>query len=565
MKTQSVKLSFAKKYILALSLIALFSTLAFFNFANIIEAQAHDGEIINMSGKQRMLSQKIALFSIRYKTKELVQNIELMQSSHKKLLSLEMSTEVHKVYFEEPIMLDSKVRDYIKQANRFSTTTDGRSLNYILDNSQKLLKHLDLVVSIYQKEAELRIEKLHRYELFILVLTLATLMFEALFIFRPVDISVKKYTKALIAEKEYSDMVTQTNTNAIIAVDEEFKIQTFNKSASEIFGYTREEMLGTTLLDDRIIPQKYLQLHISGISTFMRAGELKNKNFVFELEGQKKDKTIFPIRISFGIKVDGNKKIVVANIQNISSEKTKDDLINQQSKLAAMGEMIGNIAHQWRQPLSSISTIASGLKIRHKNKLLNDDELYESFDKIKEYTLHLSKTIDDFKDFFVETKDNSLFDVNSVVKKSISLIEATYKSNQITLVNESIESDIFIHGKDSEFSQVILNILNNAKDILLENKIDKKIVLIKTFTEDKYAYLEIYDSAGGIPDDIKLKVFEPYFTTKHKSQGTGVGLFMSNKIIQQHFHGELTASNEEFSIKSTKYFGAKFSIKIKLA
>jgi len=557
--------SFAAKYSLALSLIAIFSTLAFFNFSSIIETQEHDGEVINISGKQRMLSQKIALFSIRYKTKDLVENISLMESSHKKLLSLKMSQKLKALYFKQPIMLDAKVRAYIKEANKFSTTTDGRSLNYILNNSQKLLKYLDYAVSIYQEEAELRIQNLYKYELFILVLTLLTLTFEALFIFRPVDKSVKKYTKALIAEKEYSDMVTQTNTNAIIAVDEKFTIQTFNKSAQKMFGYNDAEMIGTTLLDDRIIPAKYLKPHISGLKTFMQKGELKNKNIVFELEGQTKERKIFPIRISFGTRVDGNKKIVVANIQNIKEQKDKDELITQQSRLAAMGEMIGNIAHQWRQPLSAISTIASGVKLRHKNNMIDDVELYESFDKIKEYTGHLSTTIDDFKNFFIEDKEKSVFSPIEVIKRSISLVEATYKSNKIIIYTKNADDKAQLQGNYSELSQVILNILNNAKDILVEQNSQEKVVLVESLTQDDFVYINIFDSAGGIPENIKMKIFEPYFTTKHKSQGTGIGLYMSNKIITQNFDGTLLASNEEFILDNKKYFGAKLSIKIKLA
>ncbi|MCD4667044.1 MAG: HAMP domain-containing histidine kinase, partial [Sulfurimonas sp.] len=281
------------------------------------------------------------------------------------------------------------------------------------------------------------------------------------------------------------------------------------------------------------------------------------------LEGQHKDKTIFPIRISFGTNIDESKKIVVANIQNITKEKEKDSLIMEQSRFAAMGEMIGNIAHQWRQPLSSISTMATGARLRYKNKLISDEELDETFVKIKEHTQHLSKTIDDFRNFLKHDKDKEFFDLSEVIYKSISLTEASYKDNNINIYFKNSDEKFTLNGSGSELSQVFLNILNNAKDILLEKKIDNKVVNIEISKENNLAIVKIYDNAGGISSEIKEKIFDPYFTTKHKSQGTGIGLFMSKKIITQHFDGSIEIKNREINIDNKKYFGAEFSIKIK--
>jgi len=565
MKNISSNFSFFNKYIFALTLIAIFAILAYINLASIIDTQQNDGKVINMSGKQRMLSQKIVIYAIKKDFDNLEKTVKLMKDLHNKLLTLKMSKEIKGIYYSKPILLNETIELYLKSAKQYAKTRDKKSFNYIIDNSQKLLKNLDLAVSIYQKEAEKKIENLRKNEFYIMVLTLLTLIGEALFIFRPVDKSVKKYTKALLEEKKYSDMITQTNTNGIIVINEKFQILTFNKSAENMFGYTADEMIMTTLLDDRIIPAKYLQGHISGLKNFVKNGELKNKNIVFELEGQTKDKKLFPIRISFGTKVEDTKAIVVANIQDITQEKEKDTLIIQQSRLAAMGEMIDNIAHQWRQPLSTISTIASGVKLRHKNKLITDEELYESFEKIKDQTKHLSNTIDDFRNFFRHNEVDTIFNINDVIKKSISLVQASYDSNGIKIVSNLKYKDITLKGRDSEFSQVILNILNNAKDALVEKNIQNKIVFVSVDIDKEDAVICIYDNAGGIPKDIQMKVFEPYFTTKHKSQGTGIGLFMSNKIIQQHFKGNLTTKNKKFIVDDVKYFGAMFKIRVKLS
>ncbi|PHQ65407.1 MAG: histidine kinase [Sulfurimonas sp.] len=555
--------SFTTKYVFALSLIALFSFAAYLNLVKLIDSQSNDGKVINISGKQRMLSQKIALFAIYYKTKSLVEVVDLMDESHRYLLSLEMSDELKNIYFSKPTLLDEKVEKYIKSGRSFLKSRDGRSLTYILTNSQALLKDLDSAVFIYQKETEEKIQMLKNVELFILLFITLTLVFEALFIFRPANNSINKKAKELKSQKEYADMITDINNNAIIAVDANFNILTFNKSAENMFGYAAEEMLHTQLLDDRIIPTKYLDKHISGLKKFMKSGEYKNKNFIYEVEGQDKNKKIFPIRISFGSKIEKNSKIVVANIQDITQEKEKDSLMVEQSRFAAMGEMIGNIAHQWRQPLSSISTIATGAKLRYKNNLISDEELEETFVKIKDHTQYLSKTIDDFRDFFKQDKGIEDFEISNVVDKSIMLTEATYKDNHIRIIIKSDKSKIMLKGSSSELSQVFLNILNNAKDALKEKEIKNSIVLIEVLDEDENLVVKISDNAGGIPDDIKTKVFEPYFTTKHKSQGTGIGLFMSKKIIVQHFKGTLEVENREFEVDNQKFYGAEFSIKIK--
>jgi len=559
------KNSIRARYVFALSLIAFFSAMAFLNLYSIIETQANDGEIINISGKQRMLSQKIALIALQQNFDYLQKLVNEMDSSHHKLVNIPMSKKIKELYFNEPQKVDFYVNEYIKNARLYIKTKEKQYLDYLLNNSSLLLKKLDLAVNIYQKEAEKKIETLKTNEVYIFALTIITLIFEAMFIFYPIEKDIKTKTKALVDEKNYANLITQANTNAIIVVDQNFDILTFNKSAEKIFGYSKEEMLYTKLLDDRIIPKQYLKKHIEGLKRFMNSGVLKNKDITFELEGKNKNGNIFPIRVSFGIDISEHQKIVVANIQDISDEKEKDSLIIQQSRLAAMGEMIGNIAHQWRQPLSAISTLASGAKLRHKNSMLSDEELYETLDKIKEHTKYLSNTIDDFRNFFSRNKEESIFDLNTTVDKSYSLVEASYNSNKIKVYKDICKNPINIKGRDSELSQVILNILNNAKDILIEKTPENKIVYIKSYMNDKYGYIEIYDNGGGIPEDIKLKIFDPYFTTKHQSKGTGIGLFMSNKIISQHFEGELIGENEEFTVGDETYFGAKFSIKIKLA
>lgn len=556
-------ISFTKRYILALSIIAILSVLSFFNLEKVIDSQANDGEVINMSGKQRMLSQKVALYSLTYRLDRLRHIAKTMKEIHKKLTSLPMSDEVKRLYYKKPIMLDKRMKKYLSNIQHFADTTDGRSLEYVLENSESILIYLEQATSLYQKEAEEKISKLHKNETYILLLTILTLIIEAFFIFKPANDAILSRTKELIKEKEYSDLVTQTNTNAIIAIDETSKILTFNKSAEYMFGFNANEMLGTVLNEGKIIPKQFLKEYNESFLRFIKTGELKNRDKFYEFVARKKDGTIFPIKMSLGVDTSGEKKIIVANIQDITKQREQESLIIQQSRFAAMGEMIGNIAHQWRQPLSSINMIATGALIRRKNGMLDDSELDETFKKITTHVKYLSDTIEDFRNFFSKKKKDEIFDVNETIKQAAALVEASYNAHGIRLILKLSKEILKLKGGNSELAQVILNILNNAKDALVARNIDERVVVVKTTinNEDKII-IDIFDSAKGIKEDVILKVFEPYFTTKHRSQGTGIGLFMSKQIVEQHFKGSITVKNNSFIVDNKTYSGANFKIVI---
>jgi len=245
----------------------------------------------------------------------------------------------------------------------------------------------------------------------------------------------------------------------------------------------------------------------------------------------------------------------------VRKNRKKDQILYNQSKMAAMGEMIGNIAHQWRQPLSTISTIASGNNLKIQFDTLSNDELQNDFTKIVDTTKHLSNTIEDFRNFFMENKSIEKFDLNDVIEKGLSLISASMQNNYIT-ISKNFNS-VEINGVKNELLQALLNILNNSRDILVEKKEDNRIIVIDIFKEnDNFASIVIKDSGGGIDDDLIEKVFEPYFTTKDTKHGTGIGLYMTKEIIVNHMNGKLHVQNEEFVYDDVIYKGASFKISL---
>ncbi len=257
-----------------------------------------------------------------------------------------------------------------------------------------------------------------------------------------------------------------------------------------------------------------------------------------------------------------NEKLKIRVEKEINESERKSAVIFHQSKLASMGEMIGNIAHQWRQPLSAISTISSGLSFNIELGNYQEEETIRGLRQIVDTTKHLSQTIDDFREFYRLDKTEKDFDLSANVLSSISITEAALSENHIQLVT-NFKEDIIVHGYDNELKQAILNVIQNAKDALLEKLTldDDKFIFIDTNIEDNMVTVKIKDNAFGIPDDIIDKIFTQNFTTKEELGGTGVGLYMTKEIIEKHMQGLLSVSNVEYTYDNVKCKGAEFILK----
>jgi two-component system, NtrC family, C4-dicarboxylate transport sensor histidine kinase DctB len=241
----------------------------------------------------------------------------------------------------------------------------------------------------------------------------------------------------------------------------------------------------------------------------------------------------------------------------------KNKIIFQQNKMAAIGEMIGNIAHQWRQPLSIITTAASSIKLKKELNILEDDEHNQSLNYIIDASNYLSNTIDDFQYYFSPNKSKNIFYTEDLINKLLNLISAEFKENNIYVIKK-IEN-IEILNYENEILQVLINILNNAKDELKKDlNMPIGYIFIDLYKENETLIIKIKDNAGGIKEEIIDRIFEPYFTTKHQSQGTGIGLYMSEEIIVKHIKGSIKVSNEKFTYLNKEFIGAMFEITIPL-
>jgi C4-dicarboxylate-specific signal transduction histidine kinase len=253
--------------------------------------------------------------------------------------------------------------------------------------------------------------------------------------------------------------------------------------------------------------------------------------------------------------------------EKIKDEVEKNKLFQEKlfkaDKLASMGEMMSNIAHQWRQPLSMISTVATGTKIQKEFGTLADEELVQNMDLINKNAQYLSETINDFRNFIKGDRKIKNYDLSTTINNFLHIVESTIKKDSINVIL-NLEKNIKIDGYPNELIQCLINIFNNAKDALEEIKQENPLIFISTALQNNIITISIKDNAGGIPQNIITKIYDPYFTTKHKSQGTGLGLHMTYKLIDEGMHGKIEAQNVEFEYENKIYKGAEFIISLNL-
>lgn len=221
----------------------------------------------------------------------------------------------------------------------------------------------------------------------------------------------------------------------------------------------------------------------------------------------------------------------------------KDQMMIRQSRLAAMGEMISNIAHQWRQPLNALALTIQDIEDSYHHNEITDTYIHETVEKSMELIQHMSVTIDDFRNFYKTNKDMVDFSLKRSVDEAMKIISASLKNFSIDTEINCV-NDINVRGYPNEFSQVILNLLSNSKDALLDNRSSDR--LIKIFidqSETGKGRLTIIDNGGGIPSEILENVFDPYFSTKEQGRGTGIGLYMSKTIIENNMGGKIDIAN----------------------
>jgi signal transduction histidine kinase/ABC-type nitrate/sulfonate/bicarbonate transport system substrate-binding protein len=346
-------------------------------------------------------------------------------------------------------------------------------------------------------------------------------------------------------------------SNIAIAVrnDDNILFEIFQKSVLSIDDFLKEEILNKWIsveykkeFDYSLLYKILMIISVILLAILYRQKLLNRVNTQLKSKVEEKTKELVEINHDLEERI---KKEVEQSLK-------KDRLLSQQQKMVSMGQMLENIAHQWRQPLSLITTNASAVKLKKQINDLDDEFLNNSLDSILNTSKYLSNTIDDFRYFFKPQKEKSDFYLEKCCAKTIDLINSNFLNYDIKIIYK-IEN-IKVCGYETELIQVLINILNNAKDALVTSNNSEKFIFIDIFKKEDKAIIEINDNAGGIDEKIIDKVFEPYFTTKHQSQGTGIGLFMCQEIVTKHMNGQISISNANFEFNNKNYTGALVKI-----
>jgi len=287
---------------------------------------------------------------------------------------------------------------------------------------------------------------------------------------------------------------------------------------------------------------------------------LAEGNFDVHVQSKGEDELTQVIHTFNSMAVDINNYIndMQKQVDRAVKEQTEQSkMLVQQSRLASMGEMIENIAHQWRQPLNALGLIIQKVELFSQRERLTQEVLSENVQRATTIIASMSSTIDDFRDFFKPNKQMEFFDLKHVVHDVINLLDAGLEEAGIKVYIKVTQPKCEIYGFRNEFAQVILNLINNSKDALIEKQIkDKKVFITGTQNRGEVIF-KIGDNAGGIDEGIINRIFEPYYTTKEEGKGTGIGLYMSKMIIEENMHGVMKVKNSDSGAEFSMIFNNK--------
>ena len=385
-----------------------------------------------------------------------------------------------------------------------------------------------------------------------------------------VAVILKHDERAVIIEQKQASLklahtAIENAAEGVVVTDSNNKIIMFNKAVKQIFGFQENEVLGAN-------PKLFSSgQHDKTFYAKMWECILANNSWSGEIWNKRASGEMFPQRMSIRVvhDEDGTVTNYVAVMMDISEHKEaeqklekinknleslvadevaknrqKDAILIKQSRQAAMGEMISNIAHQWRQPLNNLGITIQDTKMAWGYGEIDDKYLDNMVSASMKQIKYMSQTIDDFRGFFKPDTQKATFNLHSTIMRVQNLIFASLNAYDIEFVTD-IPEDISIYGYENELIQVLLNIIGNSKDAALDNNTHKPKVEIKAEKKRDGSTISILDNAGGIPENIIDKVFDPYFTTKEQGKGTGIGLYMTKTIIEDNMGGKISVENSK--------------------
>ena len=474
-------------------------------------------------------------------------------------------------YYKKLEKLLAKSNEFYKLANvrweKVLINGIGSDLDQLFDKKfEELINIVDSLNTEIDYILSKEFKDRNTYFKYILILFLVL----NIFIFLLLYITRKKkleYENKLFEEKEKAEITLKSIGDAVIVTNKKAEIEFLNPIAEKLTGFTLKEAKGK-LIDEifKIFNSSTKEEVATPIKKVLEEGIIVGLANGTGLRS--KDGSIYIIEDSAAPIKNKKEEIIGAVLvfhDVTGQEKIREQLqLNEkmlilQSKQASMGDMLENIAHQWRQPLSAITTAASGMKVEKEFDQLDDQNFYKNIDAIIDNSNNLSKTLDNFRDFFKPNNEKVLLNLNDIINNALNILSSKIENNNIKVIKNC--ENIVMKSFSSELLQIFVIFLSNSIEAFSKNK-KEKLIFIDTSRSDTDILIIVKDNANGVEESILERIFEPYFTTKHKSQGKGIGLFMVTEIITKHMNGEILASNKTFSYKHKSYKGLELVIKL---
>ena len=575
--------SLQNRYIPALLLIAVFATLAYKNVNDIMVSINNDGSIINLSGRQRMLSLKLIVEAEKYivnqnkeDKKNLLKTLTLMEESHNFLVKSTLPKNLQKLYFEEDIAQD--IQNYIRDFKTLIHNKDQKLFMQLKEQSSSLIIKLNLIVEAFEHENSLKIKELENREKYLYILTLLVLLLEAIFIFSPATKKINQSKKELLKEirkktDELQHSIEIIDKNVIYSKTNLKGVITYASEAfCTISGYSREELVGR--------PHNIVRHFEMPASAFKQMWDQiqQQKSWEGEVKNKKKNGEYYWVNafIAPEYDLDGNhigyaavrhdithkKNLEQLNIElekkiqeEIEKNRKKDYQLFEQEKRLRISELIVNISHHWRQPLNMISTCASGMQLQKEYGLLDDQIFTQSTNNIIQATENLSQTLNIFNSFINSNNQPQNIEINTLIDELKNIVIQDLNVNNIKFVVDVPSDSKQLQTIKNDLLTVLTHLIYNARDMLIKRNIEEPFIKLEIYFDENSCSISVEDNAKGISQDIIEKIFDPYVTTKNQSFGIGLGLYKCQMIVGQILNSEIFVHNTNL--------GAKFTIKLK--
>lgn len=456
-------------------------------------------------------------------------------------------------YMQQNGIFDLKIAGTMLEQTSLSVATrnDEKLLNSIMQKALSLISKEE-IRAIYNSWLSIKMEQKTDYRLiFYILLGSFTILLFSLFI----HFKLNKLNKKLESSLDNFEYLFNNSIEAVFLIQDGRCID-INNAAIELFKFkNKEEAIGKRNIS--FVEKSYIKDDIE---------KCKNQyEKSYEIKAIKSDKTIFSMLIKNKFTYINQKFTRIAFCMDLTDLKNQEEIIIQQSKISAVGEMLGNIAHQWRQPLSVISMSALNLQATVElEDTLSDKEILDATKSISSQCMYLSNTIDDFRSFLTTNADKiEKTNLANSIEKVQNLVKDAYKNNNTKIIKRLEPCEIEFN--EAKFIQAIINILNNANDIFKSENIkdeDRFVFIDLTQTHDTIQ-LSIKDSGGGINDTHLNKIFDPYFSTKKELNGTGIGLYITHQLITLYLKGSIKVKNSTYEYQGKNYTGAEFIITFK--